>query len=101
MSNLLRGRISCHMRRCRKLSDFEIFQYVFSQKIYCALPVVLLRPLMTITHAISGLIVSEDSKKRIAHDFWKDFEKLIFQGKIPLVSGNQVDEKRPDGRMLF
>ncbi len=39
------------MRRCR---EFPV-QYVFSQKIPCALPVVLLRPLITITHAIFGL----------------------------------------------
>ena len=43
------------MRRCRGFPDFEIFQYAFSHKILCALPVLLLRPLMTITHAISGL----------------------------------------------
>jgi hypothetical protein len=43
------------MRRCRKFPDFEIFQYVFSQKIFCALPTALFRPLMTITHAMSGL----------------------------------------------
>jgi hypothetical protein len=43
------------MQRCRKFSDFDIFQYVFSQKIFCAKPLELLRPLMTITHAISGL----------------------------------------------
>ena len=43
------------MQRCREFPDFEIFQYVFSQKILCALRVLLLRSLMTITHAISGL----------------------------------------------
>jgi len=50
------------MRRYRKFPDFEIIgarqaclATCFSQKIYCALPVALLRPLMTITHAISGL----------------------------------------------
>ena len=43
------------MQRYIKFPDFEIFQYVFSQKIFCALIVLLLRSLMTITHAISGL----------------------------------------------
>ncbi len=44
------------MRRYRKLSAIEILQYVFCQKIPCALPLALLQPLMTIPHAISGLI---------------------------------------------
>jgi hypothetical protein len=46
------------MQRYRKFPDFEISQYVFSQKIFCALPTLLLRPLMTITHAIFGLATS-------------------------------------------
>jgi len=46
------------MRRYRKFPDFEIFQYVFSQKVFCALSTLLLRPLITITHAIFGFKTS-------------------------------------------
>ncbi len=56
--SMLRRRIGCHRRRDRKFSDFEMFQYVFTQRIFCALPVaplVPLGPLMTIAHEISGL----------------------------------------------
>ncbi len=38
-----------------RTEPLEILQYVFSQKTFCALPVAPLQPLMTITHAISGL----------------------------------------------
>jgi hypothetical protein len=48
------------MRRYRNFPDFEIFKYVFSQEIFCALPVALLRPLMTINYAMYGLDIHID-----------------------------------------
>ncbi len=49
------------MLRYKKIPDFEIegarqacLATCFSQKIFCALPVALLRHLMTIYHAVSG-----------------------------------------------
>ena len=62
MKNLLLGRISCRMRRYRKFPDIEIIgarqaclATCFCWEIFCALPTALLRPLMTIHHAKSGL----------------------------------------------
>jgi hypothetical protein len=40
---------------CLQPENFLRLACGFSQKIFCALPVAPLRPLMTITHAVSGL----------------------------------------------
>ncbi len=55
------------MRRYRKFPDFEIvgarhacLATCFSQKTLCALPVALLRPLMTINYAMYGLDIHID-----------------------------------------
>ncbi len=84
------------MRRCSEFPDFEISQYVYSQKILCALPMLLLRPLVTITHAISGLALmtprnpagspGRDSAQIRFHFSWTEKGLQVLHTPAPLES---------------